>query len=142
MAKTDHHSSLPRTRWPGRSSGRGRCRAGQNPSDITTSAITERLGLSRGALFRHFPNQDAIVQAVVSWAAGRLMARVTQQYFRAARLAHREQFLVELCLDREPVPGEVALQRLAEHRRAAEPDPRVAPFELGRATWRERGCQY
>src|SRR3546814_5868973 len=27
MAKTDHHSSLPRTRWPGRSSGRGRCRA-------------------------------------------------------------------------------------------------------------------
>lgn len=79
MAKTDHHLSLPRTRWRGRSSGRGRCRAGQNPSDITTSAITERLGLSRGALFRHFPNQDAIVQAVVSWAAGRLMARVTQQ---------------------------------------------------------------
>src|SRR3546814_15061233 len=109
MAKTDHHLSLPRTRWPGRSSGRGRCRAGQNPSDITTSAITERLGLSRGALFRHFPNQDALVQAVVSWAAGRLMARETQQSFRAARLAQRAHILGELVLDRAPVTGEGAV---------------------------------
>jgi|SRR5690554_909081 len=52
--------------------------AEQNPSDITTSAIAERMGLSQGALFRHFPNKDAIVQAVVSWAAERLLARVDQ----------------------------------------------------------------
>lgn len=50
--------------------------AEQNPSDITTSAIAERMGLTQGALFRHFPNKDAIVQAVVSWAAEHLMARV------------------------------------------------------------------
>lgn len=50
--------------------------AEQNPSDITTGAIAERMGLTQGALFRHFPNKDAIVQAVVTWAAERLMARV------------------------------------------------------------------
>src|SRR3546814_11709404 len=123
MAKTDHHSSLPRTRWPWRSSGRGRCRAGQNPSDITTSAITERLGLSRGALFRHSPNQDAIVQAVVSWAAGRLMAPVPHHSFRAARLAHREQILDTLYLARASVPVEVALTILP----TTPPTPQTHP---------------
>src|SRR5690554_770149 len=50
--------------------------AERNPSEITTSAIAERMGLTQGALFRHFPTKDAILQAVVSWAAGRLLARV------------------------------------------------------------------
>ena len=50
--------------------------AEQNPGDITTAAIAQRMGLTQGALFRHFPNKDAIVQAVVSWAAEQLMARV------------------------------------------------------------------
>lgn len=50
--------------------------AEQNPSEITTSAIAERMGLTQGALFRHFPTKDAIVEAVLDWAAGRLLARV------------------------------------------------------------------
>lgn len=58
--------------------------AEQNPSDITTGAIAERMGLTQGALFRHFPNKDAIVQAVVSWAAERLMARVDRAADSAA----------------------------------------------------------
>lgn len=48
----------------------------QNPSDITTAAIAKRMGLTQGALFRHFPNKDAIVQAVMEWVAERLLARV------------------------------------------------------------------
>lgn len=52
--------------------------AEQNPSDITTSAIAQRMGVTQAALFRHFPSKEAIVQAVVSWAAERLMARVDQ----------------------------------------------------------------
>lgn len=50
--------------------------AEQNPSDITTTAIAQRMGLTQGALFRHFPTKDAILQAVISWVAERLLARV------------------------------------------------------------------
>lgn len=50
--------------------------AEQNPNDITTAAIAKRMGLTQGALFRHFPNKDAILQAVMEWVAERLLARV------------------------------------------------------------------
>ena len=50
--------------------------AEKNPSDITTTAIAQRMGLTQGALFRHFPNKEAILQAVISWVAQRLLARV------------------------------------------------------------------
>ncbi len=57
--------------------------AEQNPSEITTAAIATRMGLTQGALFRHFPTKDAIWRAVMDWVAERLMARVD----RAARSA-------------------------------------------------------
>lgn len=50
--------------------------AEQNPSDITTTAIAQRMGLTQGSLFRHFPTKDAILQAVMSWVTERLLARV------------------------------------------------------------------
>lgn len=50
--------------------------AEQNPSDITTAAIARRMGLTQGALFRHFPSKDAILQAVMEWVSERLLARV------------------------------------------------------------------
>lgn len=50
--------------------------AEQNPSDITTTAIAQRMGLTQGALFRHFPTKDAILPAVMSWVTERLLARV------------------------------------------------------------------
>jgi AcrR family transcriptional regulator len=50
--------------------------AEQNPSDITTTAIAQRMGLTQGALFRHFPSKEAILQAVMSWVTERLLARV------------------------------------------------------------------
>lgn len=50
--------------------------AEQNPSDITTTAIAQRMGLTQGALFRHFPTKDAILQAAMTWVAERLLARV------------------------------------------------------------------
>ncbi len=49
--------------------------AEQNPSDITTTAIAQRMGLTQGALFRHFPSKDAILQAVMSWVSEHLLAR-------------------------------------------------------------------
>ncbi|MDT8404532.1 TetR/AcrR family transcriptional regulator [Sulfuriflexus sp.] len=50
--------------------------AEQNPSVITTAAIAKRMGLTQGALFRHFPNKDAILKAVMEWVAKRLLSRV------------------------------------------------------------------
>ncbi len=48
----------------------------QNPSEITTAAIAKRMGLTQGALFRHFPNKNAILQAVMEWVAERLLSRI------------------------------------------------------------------
>jgi AcrR family transcriptional regulator len=48
----------------------------QNPSGITTAAIAKHMNLTQGALFRHFPNKDAIWQAVMEWVAERLLARI------------------------------------------------------------------
>lgn len=50
--------------------------AEQNPGEITTAAIAKHMGLTQGALFRHFPSKDAILQAVMEWVAERLLARV------------------------------------------------------------------
>ncbi len=48
----------------------------QNPSEITTAAIAKHMHLTQGALFRHFPNKDAIWQAVMEWVAERLLSRI------------------------------------------------------------------
>jgi len=58
--------------------------AEQNPSEITTAAIAQRMGLTQGALFRHFPTKDAIWAAVMNWVAERLMARVERAAQSAA----------------------------------------------------------
>lgn len=47
-----------------------------NPDSITTAAIAEHMNLTQGAIFRHFPNKEAIWQAVMKWVAERLMARI------------------------------------------------------------------
>lgn len=50
--------------------------AEQNPRGITTAAIAERMGLTQGALFRHFPNKAAVLEAVMEWVAERLFSRL------------------------------------------------------------------
>lgn len=50
--------------------------AEQNPNGITTAAIAERMGLTQGALFRHFPNKAAVLAAVMEWVAEELLARL------------------------------------------------------------------
>lgn len=58
--------------------------AEQNPTDITTGAIAKRMGVTQGALFRHFPSKDAILQAVMEWVSERLLARVDKATSAAA----------------------------------------------------------
>lgn len=50
--------------------------ARQNPSEITTAAIAQHMGVTQGALFKHFPTKEAILQAVMEWVAERLLARM------------------------------------------------------------------
>jgi len=47
-----------------------------DPAEITTSAIAERMAMTQGALFRHFPTKDEMWQAVVGWGAERLLERL------------------------------------------------------------------
>lgn len=47
-----------------------------NPDSITTAAIAKHMNLTQGALFRHFPNKEAIWHAVMKWVSERLMARI------------------------------------------------------------------
>ncbi len=58
--------------------------AERNPSDITTTEIAARMGLTQGALFRHFVNKDAIVQAVMAWVSERLLSRLDTASANAA----------------------------------------------------------
>jgi len=48
----------------------------QNPDNITTAIIAAHMGLTQGALFRHFPSKEAIWQAVMEWVANNLLARI------------------------------------------------------------------
>lgn len=50
--------------------------AEQNPCDITTAAIAKRMGLTQGALFRHFSNKEAILQAAMEWVTEQLLSRL------------------------------------------------------------------
>lgn len=50
--------------------------ASTNPGEITTAAIAKHMHLTQGALFRHFPNKEAIWEAVMQWVAKRLMTRI------------------------------------------------------------------
>jgi AcrR family transcriptional regulator len=44
------------------------------PAGITTAEIANALGLTQGALFKHFPTKDAIWLAAMNWVAEHLLA--------------------------------------------------------------------
>ena len=50
--------------------------ANHDPGEISTTAIAKHMGVTQGALFKHFPTKDAILEAVMTWVADRLLARV------------------------------------------------------------------
>ncbi|MBE0623458.1 MAG: TetR/AcrR family transcriptional regulator [Burkholderiales bacterium] len=46
----------------------------RGPDAITTQAIADRIGVTQGAIFRHFPDKEAIWLAVFSWVRASLGA--------------------------------------------------------------------
>jgi len=45
-----------------------------DPATLTTSEVAERMGVTQGALFRHFQTKDAIWESVTRWTAERILA--------------------------------------------------------------------
>jgi AcrR family transcriptional regulator len=41
--------------------------ADQGPDDVTTQDMAQAMGVTQGAVFRHFPSKDAIWLAVMQW---------------------------------------------------------------------------
>ncbi|MFT6420292.1 MAG: AcrR family transcriptional regulator [Porticoccus sp.] len=50
--------------------------AEQDPSTLTTARIANEVGLSQGALFKHFPNKNSLWKSVAGWVSEQLTQRV------------------------------------------------------------------
>ena len=50
----------------------------RGPDAITTQAIADRMGLTQGAVFRHFPDKQAIWLAVFAWVRESLGAAIAE----------------------------------------------------------------
>ena len=93
--------------------------AEQNPAEITTAAIADRMGLTQGALFRHFPTKDAILEAAMSWVSERLLARIDEAAAAASAGASLEAMFmahIDFVAKHPGVPRMLfeSLQRLGE----------------------------
>lgn len=52
----------------------------RGPEGVTTQAIAERIGVTHGALFRHFPDKNAMWAAVFDWVGDNLGAVVDEAF--------------------------------------------------------------
>lgn len=52
--------------------------AQRSPAAITTTELAQALGLTQGALFKHFPSKDAVWLAVAEWTADTLLPLLEQ----------------------------------------------------------------
>ena len=55
----------------------------RGPDAITTQAIADRMGLTQGAVFRHFPDKQAIWLAVFAWVRESLGAAIAAAMAKA-----------------------------------------------------------
>ena len=58
--------------------------ARHDPGEISTTAIAQHMGVTQGALFRHFPSKDAILEAVIARVAEQLLARLDAATLQAS----------------------------------------------------------
>lgn len=102
--------------------------AEQNPNEITTTAIAKHMGVTQGALFKHFPTKDAILQAVMEFVAKRLLTRVDKAAQAAASPVEAIEAIfmthVEFVVENPGVPrmlfGELQHARLTAPKRMAQ----------------------
>jgi AcrR family transcriptional regulator len=53
-----------------------RLAAQRSPADITTADLAQAVGISQGAVFRHFVSKEALWLAALDWVTDTLMARL------------------------------------------------------------------
>jgi AcrR family transcriptional regulator len=73
--------------------------AQRSPADITTADLARAVGISQGAVFKHFASKEAIWLAVLDWVTDTLMARLqsaAEGAERAALPALRAVFLAHV----------------------------------------------
>ena len=73
--------------------------AKRSPSDITTADLARAVGISQGAVFKHFASKEAIWLAVLDWTTETLMTRLqaaAEGAERAALPALRAVFLAHV----------------------------------------------
>lgn len=56
----------------------------RSPAGITTADIATAIGITQGAVFRHFPTKDAIWLAAMRWVRETLLQRLQEAASRAA----------------------------------------------------------
>ncbi len=64
--------------------------AQRSPADITTGDLAQAVGITQGAVFRHFASKEAIWLAVLDWVTDTLMARL-QTAADGAALAEQQK---------------------------------------------------
>lgn len=79
------------------------------PDQISTAAIAARMGVSHGALFRHFPSREALWSEAVTWAVAELEHR-----FALAAAAEPESDSTMLAIASARSVAEQLSQPLAE----------------------------
>lgn len=47
-----------------------------DPGEISTTAIARHMGVTQGALFKHFSTKDEVLEAVIAWVADELLSRI------------------------------------------------------------------
>ena len=71
------------------------------PSEITTTAIAQHMGVTQGALFKHFPTKEAILEAVMVWVAEHLLSRVDE----AAHAAQAHGLMAPTAIQTQAIPA-------------------------------------
>ena len=100
----------------------------KNPSEITTAAIAKHMGVTQGALFRHYATKDDLWQHVMEWVSIRLLDRLdcASENTSSPIEAMRKMFLshIEFVADHPGVPrmmfGELQRSELTPAKRMAQ----------------------
>ncbi|RFF29645.1 TetR/AcrR family transcriptional regulator [Wenzhouxiangella sediminis] len=117
----------------------------QDPSTLTTARIAEEIGLSQGALFKHFPNKSSLWESVAGWVAEQLTRKVfsaadqherADQALEAMFLAHvgfiaRRPGIPRLMLGELQKPGNQPAKRIVRRTLATYRKKVVALLDRG-----------
>lgn len=117
----------------------------QDPSSLTTARIAQKVGMSQGALFKHFPNKSSLWESVAGWVSGQLIERVfsvadhheqSDKALEAMFLAHigfiaRHPGIPRLMLGELQKPGNQPAKRIIRQTLAFYRQKVVALLHLG-----------